>query len=167
VVQTIIASGPLSRGQIRIGGQNGFDHDAVPPVVAKIIGIDKVGDAAPDELGEADVAGVAGWRVHVVVVEADAVARLADIEAEQMIVLEQHDGLDREVQRLEAVGERQFDATPDGRFDIVECDANPSDLVGHAAMLTGGCSAVQSRGMSSSQREAGQASAILEMTSAI
>lgn len=150
-----------------IGGQNLFDHDAVPPVVAEVIGVGKIRDAALDELGEADVTGVAGRRVHIVVVEADAVAGLADIEAEQMIVLKQHDGLDREVQGLEAVGERQFDPPPDGRFDVVECDANPRDLFGHAAMLTGAWWAVQFQGMSSSQREAGQSPAIFAMTSAI
>jgi len=132
----------------RIGGQDCFDHDAVPPVIAKIIGVGEIRDATFEELCEAQIAGVAGWRVHVIVVEADAVAGLADIEAEQMVVLEQHDGLDREVQRLETVGKRQLDPSPDGRFDVVECDANPRDLVGHAAMLTGACSAVQFHGMS-------------------
>lgn len=71
-----------------IGGQDCFDHDVVVPVVAKIIGVDEVRDAAFDELGEAQVAGVAGWRVHIVVFEGDAVAGLADIEAEQVVVLE-------------------------------------------------------------------------------
>lgn len=151
----------------RIGGQDCFDHDAVPPVIAKIIGVGEVRDAAFDELCEAQIAGVAGWRVHVIVVEADAVAGLADIEAEQVVVLKQHDGLDREVQRLEAVGEGQLDPSPDGRIDVVECDANPRDLVSHAAMLIGARSAVQFHGMSSSQREAGQSLAILAMTSAI
>ncbi len=42
------------------GGQTGFDHDAVSPVEAKIIGIDEVRDASLDELREAQAADVAG-----------------------------------------------------------------------------------------------------------
>lgn len=53
-----------------------------------------------------------------------------------MVIPKQHDGLNREVQGLETVGERQFDAPPDGRLDVIECDADLRDLVGHAAMLT-------------------------------
>lgn len=64
-----------------IGGQNAFDYDAVPPVVSEIIGVGKGCDSALDELCEADVAGVVAWWVHIIVVEADAVAGLADIEA--------------------------------------------------------------------------------------
>lgn len=64
------------------------------------------GIATFDELGKADIRGVARARGHIAVIEREAVTGLADIESEQMVVLEQHDGLDREVQRLEAVGKR-------------------------------------------------------------
>lgn len=96
-----------------VGGQDCFDHDAVPPVVAKIIGVDEVRDAAIDELCEADVADIAGWRAYVVVVEADTVAGLANIEAEQVVVLD----LDREVWPAAGLLDTEI-----GCFDLSEVD---------------------------------------------
>ena len=95
------------------------------------------------------------------------VGGIANVELEQMVVLEEHAGLDREVQGLEAVGDGKFDTAPDGGLHVFERYANPGDLIGHAAMHTGAVCAVQFHGMSSSQREAGQPEAIFSMTSAI
>ncbi len=150
------------------GGRDPFDLDAMSPVVPEIIGVGEAGDAALDELADAHIGGVAGAdHESIVIVEADAIGRVADVETEQMVVLEEHAGLDREVQGLEAVGDGKFDAAPDGGLHVFERDANPDDLVGHAAMLAGAVCAVQFHGMSSSHRDAGQPEAIFSMTSAM
>ena len=149
-------------------GRDLFDLDAMSPVVPEIIGVGKAGDAALDELADAHIGGVAGAdHESIVIVEADAIGRVADVEPEQMVVIEEHAGLDREVQGLEAVGDGKFDTASDGGLHVFERDANPGDLIGHAAMHTGAVSAVQFHGMSSSHREAGQPDAIFSMTSAI
>src|SRR3546814_10181007 len=96
-----------------------------------------------DLLADAHMGGVAGADHEIIVVEADAIGGIADIEPEQVVVLEEHAGLDREVQGLEAIGGGKFDAAPEGGLQVFERDANPGDLVGHAAMLTGALCAVQ------------------------
>src|SRR3546814_13916613 len=103
----------------------------------------------------------------VIMIEEGAIGGIADVETERMVVLEEHAGLDREVQGLEAVGDGKFDTAPDGGLPVFERDANPCDLVGHAAMLTGALCAVQFHGLRSSHREAGQPAAIFSMPSAI
>lgn len=133
-----------------ISGLDLLHHDAVPTVIAKIMGVIEASGVAFDELCETDVPGVAGWRVHIVEIEAEAGGGHADVEAEQTIVLEQYDARGGKVQRLENVCEGEFDSPLDSGVDVVECGANPSNLVGHAATLTRSCSAVQFEGMSSS-----------------
>src|SRR3546814_4268872 len=75
------------------------------PIVPEIIGVGEAGNAALDELADAHIGGVAGADHEIIVVEADAIGGIADIEPEQVVVLEEHAGLDREVQGLEAVGD--------------------------------------------------------------
>ncbi len=50
-----------------------------------------------------------------------------------MVVLEEHTGLDREVQGLETAGDGKFDTAPDGWPRVFERDANLGNLIGHAA----------------------------------
>src|SRR3546814_15290616 len=117
----------------------------------------RMSDWSSDVCSSDLIGGIAGAdHESVIIIEADAIGGIADVETEQMVVLEEHAGLDREVQGLEAVGDGKFDTAPDGGLHVFERDANPCDLVGHAAMLTGALCAVQFHGMSSSQREAGQ-----------
>src|SRR3546814_6174832 len=86
-------------------GYDLFDLDAMAPIVPEIIGVGEAGNAALDELADAHIGGVAGADHEIIVVEADAIGGIADIEPEQVVVLEEHAGLDREVQGLEAVGD--------------------------------------------------------------
>src|SRR3546814_18277101 len=88
-------------------------------------------------------------------------------QPEQVGVREYHAGRGLKVRGLEAIGGGKFDAAPEVGLQVVERDANPGDLVGHAAMLTGALCAVQFHGMISSHRDAGQPEAIFSMTSAI
>jgi len=124
-----------------------FDIDAVAPVVSEIIGVGEAGYAALDELADPHMGGIAGADHEMIVVEADAIGGVADVKTEQVVVLEEHAGLDREVQGLEAVGDGKFEAAPYGGLHVFERDANPGDLVGHAAMLTGALCAVQFHGI--------------------
>ena len=59
----------------------------------------------------------------------NAIAFVADVELEEVIVLEQHHGLDNLVQPLQAGRQRYLDPTPDGWLDAFELDANASDAV--------------------------------------
>src|SRR3546814_8587300 len=91
------------------------------PVVPEIIGVGEAGDAALDELADAHIGGIAGAdHVSVTIIEADAIGGIADVETEQMVVLEEHAGLDREVQGLEAGGDGKFDTATDGGLNVVE-----------------------------------------------
>src|SRR3546814_7113964 len=105
-------------------GYDLFDLDAMAPIVPEIIGVGEAGNAALDELADAHMGGVAGADHEIIVVEADAIGGIADIEPEQVVVLEEHAGLDREVQGLEAIGGGKFEAAPEGGLQVFERDAN-------------------------------------------
>lgn len=137
----------------------------VPPVVAEVVGVEKLADAAIDEGRELDVLrrGHAAVRPHGI---RNAVALVASLEVPEMIIFPAHRGLDNVVQHLQAGGDRDIDPAPDGGLDILEDDMDARDgLGGHAASLAG--SGDQFHGMISSQRDAGQPSAIFAMTSAM
>lgn len=120
----------------RNGGCDLLDLDTMSPIIPEIIGVGEASDAALDELVDAHTGSVAGAdHESIVIIEADAIGSIADVEAEQMIVFEEHAGLDREMQGLEAVGDGKFDTAPDGGLHVFERDANPGDLIGHIAAL--------------------------------
>src|SRR3546814_5715779 len=74
-----------------ICGYDLFDLDAMAPIVPEIIGVGEAGNAALDELADAHIGGVAGADHEIIVVEADAIGGIADIEPEQVVVLEEQD----------------------------------------------------------------------------
>src|SRR6266446_444293 len=61
----------------------------------------------------------------------DSVAFVADVEPEEVIVLEWHHRLDDVVQTLQACGQRDLDPSPNGGSDIFEFDADASDAIGN------------------------------------
>ena len=56
--------------------------------------------AALDELADPHVGGVAEADHEIIIVEPDAIGGIANLEPKQMVVLEEHAGLDRKMQRL-------------------------------------------------------------------
>ena len=60
-----------------------------------------------------------------------------------MIIHPAHGALDDVVEHFEAGFERHIDPSPNLGLGIDEADANPRDLVGHAAMHRGELAAVQ------------------------
>jgi hypothetical protein len=73
----------------------------VSPIVAKIIAIGDGGDAALDELGEPEVAGLAGWRAVIVIIEAETV-RVEDV-TDRLSLFRKASGCDR-ITMLESKG---------------------------------------------------------------
>src|SRR5690606_24502796 len=125
-----------------------LDHDTMAPVVAKIIGVGEAGLSAGEDRAETDVAGVAHLVTPVGI--GIAIAAVADLELEEMIVLKQHGGLDDGVNCLESAGQGHLDPSPDGGLHIVELNPEPGNTIaGHAVFLIW-CWAAQFHGSRSS-----------------
>src|SRR3546814_1645626 len=68
-----------------ICGYDLFDLDAMAPIVPEIIGVGEAGNDALDELDDAHMGGVAGGEHEIMVVEADAIGGIAEIEAAKVV----------------------------------------------------------------------------------
>ena len=131
------ATGALDEAWIinhRVCSDNVLDYDAMAPVVAKVISVGEAGLAAGEHGTQPGVTSVA----HLVTPfwVGIAIAAVADLELEEMVVFKQHDGLDDVVNGLEAAGERHLDTPPDGGLHIVELDVEPGNAIAdHAVFL--------------------------------
>src|SRR5690606_40165851 len=111
-----------------------LDYAAMAPVGAKAISVGEAGLAARAHGTQPGVTSVA----HLVTPfwVGIAIAAVADLELEEMVVFKQHDGLDDVVNGLEAAGERHLDTPPDGGLHIVELDVEPGNAIAdHAVFL--------------------------------
>src|SRR5260370_126451 len=59
----------------------------------------------------------------------DSVSFVADVEPEEVIILERHHRLDDVVQTLQACGQWDLDPSPNGGVDIFEFDADAGDAI--------------------------------------
>src|SRR5690606_32543149 len=121
-----------------IGVGDRLDRDRVPPVVAEVVGVGQLRDAAIDQRAEPYglsrvglVAGAIPFGIG------DGVALSVGAELEQVIIVERHGRLDDVVQGLERCRQRHLGAPPDGWLPVIELDPDAGDAIGvaHAANL--------------------------------
>ena len=72
----------------------------MPPIVAEVIGIVEGGYAAIHQSADPNIAGGIGLAAEVLFGIRNGITLAAGIELEEVIILEQHDGLDDVVQPL-------------------------------------------------------------------
>src|SRR6266566_8057991 len=112
-----------------IGGRDILDGYGMPPIVAEVVGVQECADAAFDQGAELDIFCVKGL-VHMIPFSiGDSVSFVADVEPEEVIILERHHRLDDVVQTLQACGQWDLDPSPNGGVDIFEFDADTGDAI--------------------------------------
>jgi len=105
-----------------------FDDEVVAPVVAEIMDAEEPFDAPIDEASQADSRRVADLAFEELVVgKGLAVDGIVDHELEQMRSGPAYGDLDDVVQGQQGGGERDVDAPPECRFDLLELDSDTCD----------------------------------------
>ena len=138
-----------------VGGPDSLDENGVSPVVAEVVGIGEALDAGVDERAELRLPGV-NHRDPDAIRIGDAVVGLvsarSDVELEEMVVLEQHDGLYGLVQGAHRRRQRNLGAPPDHGLGVIEGDLDAGDAVdvggfrAHAANVAAAVSIFQRQG---------------------
>jgi ABC-type lipoprotein release transport system permease subunit len=82
--------------------QNVLDREMKPPIVPEVVGVGELGHSSVDQGSDPDVLGVPHFGTPLTV--GDAVAAVADLEQEEMTIVEGDDGLDRVVQATQVGG---------------------------------------------------------------
>lgn len=133
-------------GGCGFGSCDRFNKDCVLPVVAKVVGVSQSLDASFNkgaQLGFAGVQGIAEVIIGTLVVwirygVTGLGAPCSCCKIKQVIVLKQRDGLDHLMQGQQADCQRNLDATPNHRFDVIKCDLETDNLiVGYLCALDG------------------------------
>lgn len=115
------------------------------PVVTKVIGVVQGLDATLDKSADPNIACGVGLAAEVPFGIGNRISPATRIELEEMIIFEEHDGLDNVVKTLQACGDRDLDPAPDDWLDMIELDVNPCDafIRDHDANAMGFCVDVQ------------------------
>src|SRR3546814_9425386 len=104
------------------------------PIVAHVVGIEELTNAAAEQGTELGVFG--GKQAVIVPVGIEhAVMPFLRLELPEVVIEPAHRALDDIMEHFEAGIDGHLDAAPAGGLQVFERDANPGDLVGHAAML--------------------------------
>ena len=105
-----------------------FDDGVVAPVVAGVMDVEKPLDAPIDEASQADPRRIADFAFKQPVVgKGLAVDAIVNHELEQMRIGPADGDLDDVVQGQQGGGERDVEAPPECRFDLLELDSDTCD----------------------------------------
>src|SRR5439155_27165060 len=96
---------------------------------AEVVGVRECADAAFDEGAELDIFCVKRLVHMIPFLIGDSISFAADVEPEEVIILERHHRLDDVVQTLQACTQQDLDPSPNGGIDIFELDADARDAI--------------------------------------
>src|SRR6516225_9615300 len=106
--------------KLGIGNTHVLDGYGMPPVIAEVIGVRECAGTAFDQGAELDIFCVESITHVIPLLIGDSISSAADVEPEEVIILEWHHRLDDVVQTLQACGQWDLDPSPNRGISTFE-----------------------------------------------